>query len=338
MRFGSVCSGIESASVAWEPLGWKSAWFSEIEKFPSELLAQRYPGVKNLGDMRFIAEKIRRGSIEAPEIIVGGTPCQAFSVAGLRNSLDDSRGQLTLKFVELVNAVDEARAAIRLGASVIVWENVPGVLSAKGNAFGCFLAGLAGEDEPLEPPGEKWSDAGCVFGPHRAVAWRCLDAQYFGLAQRRKRVFVIASAREGFDPAKVLFEFDGVRRDSPPSREARQEVAGTLASHSSAGGFPGTDEAVSGYLQVVHGTQDPCVSDSVAFALGRNNGGENAVFAVRTAQTSSNGWGVNPDTAYTFDGANGQAVAFAENSRAEIRCYRHHRLCHCHRLREFAEA
>ncbi len=338
MRFGSVCSGIEAASVAWEPLGWKSAWFSEIEKFPSELLAQRYPGVKNLGDMRFIAEKIRRGSIEAPEIIVGGTPCQAFSVAGLRNSLDDSRGQLTLKFVELVNAVDEARAAIRLGASVIVWENVPGVLSAKGNAFGCFLAGLAGEDEPLEPPGEKWSDAGCVFGPHRAVAWRCLDAQYFGLAQRRKRVFVIASAREGFDPAKVLFEFDGVRRDSPPSREARQEVAGTLASHSSAGGFPGTDEAVSGYLQVVHGTQDPCVSDSVAFALGRNNGGENAVFAVRTAQTSSNGWGVNPDTAYTFDGANGQAVAFAENSRAEIRCYRHHRLCHCHRLREFAEA
>lgn len=308
MRFGSVCSGIEAASVAWGPLGWEAAWLSEIEKFPSELLAQRYPGVKNLGDMRFIAEKIRRGSIEAPEIIVGGTPCQAFSVAGLRNSLDDSRGQLTLKFVELVNAVDEARAAIRLGASVIVWENVPGVLSAKGNAFGCFLAGLAGEDEPLEPPGEKWSDAGCVFGPQRAVAWRCLDAQYFGLAQRRKRVFVIASAREGFDPSKVLFEFDGVRRDSPPSRETRQEVAGTLASRSSAGGFPGTDEAVSGYLQVVHGTQDPCVSDSVAFALGRNNGGENAVFAVRTAQTSSNGWGVNPDTAYTLDSANGQAV------------------------------
>ncbi|HMW73158.1 MAG TPA: DNA cytosine methyltransferase [Cellvibrionaceae bacterium] len=326
MRFGSVCSGIEAASVAWEPLGWRAAWLSEIEKFPSELLAQRYPGVKNLGDMRFIAEKIRRGSIEAPEIIVGGTPCQAFSVAGLRNSLDDSRGQLTLKFVELVNAVDEARAAIRLGASVIVWENVPGVLSAKHNAFGCFLAGLAGEDEPLEPPGEKWTDAGCVFGPQRAVAWRCLDAQYFGLAQRRKRVFVIASARAGFDPTKVLFEFDGVRRDSAPSREAAEVVAATI--DASAGrralmarmgrGFNG-QEAAEGQLIVVHGTQDPCVSNSAAFTLGTNRGQENAVFAVRTAQTGSNGWGVNPDTAYTLDCANGQAVCFAENSRAEVR-------------------
>ena len=343
MRFGSVCSGIESASVAWEPLGWKAAWFSEIEKFPSELLAQRYPDVKNLGDMRFIAEKIRRGSIEAPEIIVGGTPCQAFSVAGLRNSLDDSRGQLTLKFVELVNAVDEARAAIRLGASVIVWENVPGVLSAKHNAFGCFLAGLAGEDEPLEPPGEKWTDAGCVFGPQRAVAWRCLDAQYFGLAQRRKRVFVIASARAGFDPTKVLFEFDGLRRDSAPSREAWQDVAATI--DASAGrrrgsgmnanqivpaelagalmarmgrGFNG-QEAEESQLIVVHGTQDPLANDNLAFPLGRNNGQENAVFAVRTAQTGSNGWGVNPDTAYTLDCANGQAVCFAENSRAEVR-------------------
>ena len=232
MRFGSVCSGIEAASVAWEPLGWKSAWFSEIEKFPSELLAQRYPGVKNLGDMRFIAEKIRRGSIEAPEIIVGGTPCQAFSVAGLRNSLDDSRGQLTLKFVELVNAVDEARAAIRLGASVIVWENVPGVLSAKGNAFGCFLAGLAGEDEPLEPPGEKWSDAGCVFGPHRAVAWRCLDAQYFGLAQRRQRVFLVWCPGDGADPAAILFERPRVLGHPPARGEAGQG-----ATHGVAGGL-----------------------------------------------------------------------------------------------------
>jgi DNA (cytosine-5)-methyltransferase 1 len=342
MRFGSVCSGIEAASVAWEPLGWRAAWLSEIEKFPSELLAQRYPGVKNLGDMRFIAEKIRRGSIEAPEIIVGGTPCQAFSVAGLRNSLDDSRGQLTLKFVELVNAVDEARAAIRLGASVIVWENVPGVLSAKHNAFGCFLAGLAGEDEPLEPPGEKWTDAGCVFGPQRAVAWRCLDAQYFGLAQRRKRVFVIASAREGFDPTKVLFEFDGLRRDSAPSREAGQDVAGTLASRTGAGGFPGTDESLSGYLQpvsgalmarmgrgfngqeaeasqliVVHGTQDPLANDNLAFPLGTNRGQENAVCVTGpiTHALTAEGFDASEDGA----GRGNPIVAFAENSRAEVR-------------------
>lgn len=341
MRFGSVCSGIEAASVAWEPLGWKAAWFSEIEKFPSELLAQRYPGIKNLGDMRFIAEKIRRGAIEAPEIIVGGTPCQAFSVAGLRNSLDDSRGQLTLKFVELVNAVDEARAAIRLGESIIVWENVPGVLSSKDNAFGCFLAGLAGEDEPLQPPGQKWTDAGCVFGPQRAVAWRCLDAQYFGLAQRRKRVFVIASAREGFDPTKVLFEFDGLRRDSAPIREAAKVVAATI--DASAGrrrgsgmnanqivpaelagalmarmgrGFNG-QEAEESQLIVVRGTQDPCVSNSAAFALGRNNGAENAVCVTGpiTHALTAEGFDASEDGT----GRGNPIVAFAENSRAEVR-------------------
>src|SRR5690606_39853530 len=94
------------------------------------------------------------------------------------------------------------------------------------NAFGCFLAGLAGEDEPLQPAGKRWSNAGAVLGPQRAIAWRVLDAQYFGVAQRRRRVFVVASARDGFDPAAVLFEFDGLRRDSPPRREARKETAG----------------------------------------------------------------------------------------------------------------
>ncbi|WP_436221454.1 DNA cytosine methyltransferase [Cupriavidus necator] len=114
---------------------------------------------------------------------------------------------------------------------IIVWENVPGVLSDKTNAFGCFLAGLAGEDVELQPAGKRWTNAGCVFGPQRAVAWRTLDAQYFGLAQRRRRVFVVASARDGFDPAQVLLEWDGLRRDSAPSRGARQDTAaGTLRS------------------------------------------------------------------------------------------------------------
>ena len=124
--------------------------------------------------------------------------------------------------------------------AVIFWENVPGVLSTKDNAFGCFLAGLAGENAPLEPPGGKWTNAGCVSGPQRTVAWRVLDAQYFGVAQRRRRVFVVASARKGFDPAQVLFEWDGVRRDTAPSREARQ-VAPTIPARSTAGGGLGTD-------------------------------------------------------------------------------------------------
>jgi DNA (cytosine-5)-methyltransferase 1 len=225
MRFGSVCSGIEAASVAWHPLGWKAAWLSEIEPFPSAVLAHHYPDVLNLGDMTLLPKRILSGEVEAPDVFCGGTPCQAFSVAGLRNSLDDARGNLSLTFVGIANAIDHVRSIRGESASIVFWENVPGVLSTKDNAFGCFLAGLAGEDNPLEPAGGKWTNAGYVLGPKRAVAWRVLDAQYFGVAQRRKRVFVVASARADFDPAAVLFEFEGLRRDTAPSRETGQAVA-----------------------------------------------------------------------------------------------------------------
>jgi len=228
MRFGSVCSGIEAASVAWEPLGWQAAWFAEIEPFPSAVLAHHYPNTPNLGDMTDIPALLALGEVEAPDILCGGTPCQAFSVAGLRRSLDDARGNLSLTFCEIANAIDDQRRAAGAEPCIVFWENVPGVLSTKDNAFGCFVAGLAGEDVPLEPPGGKWTDAGVVLGPARAVAWRVLDAQYFGLAQRRRRVFVVASAREGFDSAAVLFEWEGVRRDSAPSREAGQDAAKCL--------------------------------------------------------------------------------------------------------------
>lgn len=235
IRFGSVCSGIEAASVAWEPLGWKAAWFSEIEPFPSAVLAHHYPDVPNLGDMTALPDRVLSGEIEAPDVFCGGTPCQAFSVAGLRRSLDDARGNLSLTFCEIANAIDTVRHARGEQPCIVFWENVPGVLSTADNAFGCFLAGLAGEDDPLVAPGGKWTNAGCVFGPERAVAWRVLDAQYFGVAQRRRRVFVVASARDGFDPAAVLFEFDGVRRDSPPSREKGEGAAAGTGSGASVG-------------------------------------------------------------------------------------------------------
>ncbi|MGE2580441.1 Dam family site-specific DNA-(adenine-N6)-methyltransferase (plasmid) [Escherichia coli] len=171
--------------------------------------------------------------------------CQAFSIAGLRGGLDDERGALTLKYVELANAIDDKRAESFLKPAVIVWENVPGVLSSADNAFGCFLAGLAGEDVPFEPGDRpesgksnafwrwdgktgchvpKWPQCGCIFGPQRKVAWRILDAQYFGVAQRRRRVFVVASARTDLDPATVLFEFEGVRRNIAPSRGEGKET------------------------------------------------------------------------------------------------------------------
>jgi len=229
MKYGSVCSGIEAASKAWEPLGWKPAWFSEIEPFPSAVLAHHWPEVTNLGDMTKIADAVRTGGVEAPDVLVGGTPCQAFSIAGLREGLSDDRGQLTLSYVELANAIDAKRRERGEPEAVIVWENVPGVLSSKDNAFGCFLAGLAGESSELQPAGGKWTHAGCVSGTERVIAWRVLDAQFFGVAQRRRRVFVVASARKGFDPAAVLFELDSVRRDSAPRRETQKAVAALTA-------------------------------------------------------------------------------------------------------------
>ncbi len=240
MKYGSVCSGIEAASVAWESLGWQAAWFSEIEKFPSAVLAARWPEVANLGDMTLIAAAVRAGTVEAPDVVVGGTPCQSYSIGGLRKGLEDPRGKLTLSYVELTNAIDNKRIEHGENEAIFVWENVPGVFSSADNAFGCFLAGLAGEDEEFEPgprPAEGarskfwrwdektskhipiWSKRGAVIGRQRKLAWRTFDAQYFGVAQRRPRVLLVASARADIDPAKILFEFEGMRRANPPAKQ-----------------------------------------------------------------------------------------------------------------------
>lgn len=311
LTFGSVCSGIEAASIAWEPLGFKAEWFSQYDPehdyskgpdFPSAVLAYHWPEVPNLGDMTTIKDRIVSGEVKAPQILIGGTPCQAFSVAGKRGGLNDSRGNLALKFIEIANTIDEMRED---DECVVVWENVPGVLSDKQNAFGCFLGKLVGEDCELQPSGKKWSNAGCVFGPQRAAAWRILDAQYFGVAQRRRRVLVVASARGGFDPTKVLFESEGVRRDTAPCREKKETVAALTACGV---GTCGADDnqAQAGHLithppeiantltarmhkgvnsdlnegqsLVVHGTQDPGCEIELAYSLGRNHGQENAVF------------------------------------------------------------
>lgn len=222
MRFGSVCSGVEAASLAFNPLGMQAAWFSEIEPFPCALLEQRFPNVPNLGDMTTPPARILSGEVEAPDLFCGGTPCQAFSVAGLRRSLDDYRGNLSLVFCEIANAIDTIRTRLRKRPVTIFWENVPGVLNTKDNAFGCFLAGLSGADAPLSPGAGRWPSAGYVAGSSRNVAWRVLDAQYFGVPQRRRRVYVVASSATegGIDPTKVLFEPQGVYGDSPAGGNA----------------------------------------------------------------------------------------------------------------------
>jgi len=211
VRYLSVCSGIEAASVAWEPLGWAPVAFAEIEKFPSKVLAHHYPGVPNLGDMtKFREWDIERGAVD---VLVGGTPCQSFSVAGLRKGLDDPRGNLALTFVAMV---DHYRP------EWVIWENVPGVLSSSGGRdFGSFLGALG--------------QLGYGF------AYRVLDAQYFGVPQRRRRVFVVAhSSGDARRAAEVLFEPESLRGDSPKGNCKGQKSTSSTASSVDANGIQRT--------------------------------------------------------------------------------------------------
>lgn len=220
---GSICSGIEAASVAWEPLGLHFEWFSEIADFPSRVLADKYPNICNLGDMTDIPAKINEKTISAPDLICGGTPCQAFSFAGWQNGLNDDRGNLTLKFIDIIEANDIVRLEEGKERTVVFWENVEGVLSDKTNAFGCLVSSLAGLSNPIEK--KKWPNSGFIYGPKRNVAWRVLDAKYFGLPQQRRRLYVMAGGTQ-FHPENVLFERHENQLQEFPSYELSFEKDG----------------------------------------------------------------------------------------------------------------
>ncbi len=196
MKYLSVCSGIEAATMAWHDLGWKPAGFSEIEPFPSAVLAHHYPDVTNFGDMT----KFKEWNLDTVNLLVGGTPCQSFSVAGLRKGLEDPRGNLALTYVGILD---------KFRPKWCVWENVPGVLSSnRGRDFGSFLGALG--------------ELGYGF------AYRVLDAQYFGVAQRRRRVFVVGYFGDWRPAAAVLFEPESLRRNIKKGRSEGKEVAATI--------------------------------------------------------------------------------------------------------------
>lgn len=239
MRFLSVCSGIEAVSVAIEPLGWTPIGFSEIETFPCSVLAHHYPNVRNYGDMaRFEEWDINETEFD---LLAGGTPCQSFSIAGLRGGLADDRGNLALTYCRILQ---------KFRPKWFLWENVPGVLSSSGGRdFGSILGAM----EELG------------YG----VAYRVLDAQYFGVPQRRRRVFVVGCLGNWRSAAQVLFEPGCVSGDSKASRKKRKDITGTIASRTSAGGGLGTDFDLSGFLQVAStGNKSHCMN---AGGMGRQD-------------------------------------------------------------------
>jgi len=268
MNYLSVCSGIEAASCAWEHLNWNPIGFSEIEKFPARVLEHHYPNVTNFGDMTNYKEWNINGTVG---LLVGGTPCQSFSVAGLREGLKDPRGNLMLTYVGILD---------HFRPKWFIWENVPGVLSSnEGRDFGSLLGAVA--------------DIGYGF------AYRVLDAQYFGVAQRRRRVFVVGNLGDWRGPAKVLFESGCLSRDSPPSREKRKEITsrsgigveitGPLAARR----FAETDGLSENSAQMV------VMPDTIAIqdASGRDK--------------AQNGKGWNEDVSYTLETRGQQGVAHA---------------------------
>jgi DNA (cytosine-5)-methyltransferase 1 len=243
----STFSGISAASVAWKPLGWEFVAYAEPASFQAHVLNQRCgagrprylpegsdfkpkgyadipeEGVVNFGDISQITD----ADLEAlgpVDILEGSPPCQAFSVAGLRGGLDDERGNLSLTYVQLAQRMRRIN-----GIKYVTLENVVGMLNEKSNPFGCILAGFAGESVPLVAPGNRWTNAGHVDGQEARIAWRVLDAQFFGVAQRRRRVFVVVSFDPAVDPGEILFERHGEAGRSEARVEARQEGSGSAA-------------------------------------------------------------------------------------------------------------
>jgi DNA (cytosine-5)-methyltransferase 1 len=297
IKYGSVCSGVEAATVAWHSLGWQPQWFSEIEKFPSAVLKHHYPSVPNRGDMT----NFKEWPDEPIDVLVGGTPCQSFSVAGLRKGLDDPRGNLMLTYLAI---------AAKYRPKWLVWENVPGVLSSNGGLdFASLLRGM----------GEL----------RYGFAYRVLDAQYFGVAQRRRRVFVVGYLGSWQRAAAVLFERDSLQGNPAPRREKGEKVADTFTVGANQySGFNGepvaqclttrTGSAFDPFMETMpiafsSKQQSMKTSDNVANTLGANDYKEPQAVAIQNATrgASQNGLGITTDgPMYTLDVGSQHAVAF----------------------------
>ena len=284
LKYISLFSGVEAATVAWKPLGWEPVAYSEIDPFAKAVLAHHYPQVPDLGDMTKVDWSKYRGTVD---IVVGGSPCQAFSVAGLRKALDDPRGQLMLEYL---------RACYEIDPEWVVWENVPGVLSADGGrAFGSLLAGVA----------ELWPDGG--------AAWRVLDAQFFGVAQRRRRVFLVINTRDWRRAAPVLFERESLCWDYPSSREKRQALAGRFAASVGAAARSIDYNPSDGRFRV---PEDPSLAPTLTARMGT---GGNNVPPVWCATDSGVNMACCRDMALTLTAHDGNSACFVNPPSFAVR-------------------
>jgi DNA (cytosine-5)-methyltransferase 1 len=276
MRFATVCSGIGAPEVAWAPINWQPVFCSEIEPFPCAVLNINRPEVPNYGDMK----KFKEWPDATVELICAGTPCQAFSVAGLRKGLDDPRGNLTLVFLGILQ---------RYRPRWVVWENVPGVLSDKTGAFGAFLGGLG--------------QLGYGF------AYRVLDAQYFGVPQRRRRVFVVGHLGNWQYPAAVLFERHSLQGHTPPSRKTGQKPTGTISARTKGGGGLGTDFECAGGL-IAHSLR------AEGFDASEDGTGRGTPLVMAHGQGNAE---IVRDGSPSLTCNHEAPIAFAENQRGEVR-------------------
>jgi DNA (cytosine-5)-methyltransferase 1 len=279
MKYLSVCSGIEAATVAWHPLGWTPVGFGEIEKFPCQVLAHHYPDVPNFGDMT----KFKEWSIESDvNVLVGGTPCQSFSVAGLRKGLDDPRGNLMLGYLAI---------AAKYRPKWLVWENVPGVLSSNGGLdFASLLRGMG--------------ELGYGF------AYRVLDAQYFGVAQRRRRVFVVGYLGNWRPAAAVLFERHSLQGYPAPSREKRESSANSTGASASSSSLAEmttvqtlrTKRPGEGGMSHDHEHLIPILSPALNTCSGANHAPDTKAYVVQPIALAENTIGRKPENGGNGDG------------------------------------
>lgn len=262
MKYLSLFSGIEACTAAWGPLGWECAAVAEIDPFPRRVLAHHYPNVPNLGDVTKVTEA-DIAALGRLDLVVFGSPCQDLSVAGKRKGLAGARSGL---FFTAINIIQWAR--LWGGCRFALWENVPGAFSSnKGADFAAVVDALAGLDGTEVPP-KGWGTEGCALGTEAMVEWSTLDAQWFGVAQRRRRVFALADFGNWRDRPPILLEPEGMRGDSAPRRQTGQSVAGTLAA--STGGSDEND-AKDGHLVIAE--QRPVLSSSGDVSHCLNAGG-----------------------------------------------------------------